>query len=425
VASITGNGPTAVAVVRVSGPKAFEVAKTVFSPWPQAVKPRYALVGSYEFGEQGIALPFVAGSSFTGQETVELSIHGGNASIRALLDACVLAGARAAMPGEFSLRAFLNGTIDLSQAEAIADMVEAQTSRQLRLAGLNLHGALKKRVEALIEELSAELAKIEATIDFSEEIGDYDFEAAARNFGRLAHQINDIEEQGRLAHRSRSGLRFAIMGRPNAGKSSLLNAMLGTDRAIVTPVPGTTRDTIEESVDWEGLQVVLIDTAGIRESEEQIESLGVARSLQQAMAADEVLYLFDSTIGWSAEDAAVLEQIGRPVTLVGNKADLQKPDRGISVSAKTGQGLELLRRTIASKYLLVADFPPTNDRQSSSIQLARTSVTGAQNAVAAYMPIDVLGVLVKDAIDHLGRVIGRTASDDMLSEIFSRFCIGK
>jgi tRNA modification GTPase len=425
VASITGAGPAAVAVLRLSGPLSFEIASSIFAPWPKPVRPRYALVGSYAFGEKGIALPFAEAASFTGQEVVELSIHGGTASIRELLNACIAAGARQALPGEFTLRAFLNGTIDLSQAEAIADIVEAQTARQLRLANLNLEGALRRQVEAILESLTEQLARIEATIDFSEEIGDYDFALAEQEFDRLTSRLKQLNDQGRLAHLSRQGLRVAIVGRPNAGKSSLLNAILGVDRAIVTEIPGTTRDTIEESVDWDGLKVVLVDTAGIRAPGEQIEQLGISRTLSAASAADEIFYVFDSRAGWTDEDEIAMELIGRPVTVIGNKADLCEPERGVSVSALNGHGLETLRSALTQKYADGGEYPPINERQSAHLRLALEALEGVARAVTMHQPIDLVGVLVREAMDHLGRVVGQTASDDMLTEIFSRFCIGK
>jgi tRNA modification GTPase len=425
VALITGDGPAAVAIARLSGPSSFDIGRAIFSPWPSLVRPKYALVGRYTFGDSGIALPFSEGASFTGEEVLELSVHGGRASTRALLDACIKEGARLALPGEFSLRAFMNGVIDLSQAEAIVEVVEAQTSRQLTLANKNLEGRLRKEIVESIDLLVGELAKLEASVDFSEEIGEFDFQSSHTQTLNVATQLSELFRRGRIAHLSRTGVRVALAGRPNAGKSSLLNAILGVDRAIVSEIAGTTRDTIEESVDWDGLKVILIDTAGLRQTEEKIETMGIERSFQATSTADEILYLFDSAVGWTPEDDAAVAQIGREVTLVANKSDLEICSPGIPISCLTREGLDNLFATLSAKFSGEVDFIPVNDRQAAHLELALETLNSAVAALATFQPPDLISVLLNGAIDSLGRVVGVTVSEDMLKEIFSRFCIGK
>jgi tRNA modification GTPase len=318
----------------------------------------------------------------------------------------------------------LNGVIDLSQAEAVADLIEAQTVRELRLANLNLEGGLRRTATDLRDALVEELARIEATIDFSEEIGDYNFEAGAESFKSIFERTELLLRRGRTAHRTRQGVRVAIVGRPNAGKSSLLNAMIGINRAIVTDQPGTTRDTIEETVDWNGLRVILIDTAGLRDATDQIERLGITRTLDETRRADEVLYVYDAVVGWTDEDERVLSMIDRHVTVVGNKADLADPSLGLKVSALYDNGLTEVIESITERYC-AEEFAPTNERQSAHIELASRAVEGAWKASNTCQPIELVGVLVKEAIDQLGLVVGFTASEDMLEGIFSRFCIGK
>lgn len=424
VALITGPPPSAVAWVRLSGPEAFRIAGELFDPWPVDPEPTRVIYGRYAHGDDGLAIPFEAGHGYTGEEAVEMSIHGSRASIRELLEACERAGARPAGPGEFSLRAFLNGRIDLAQAEAVRETVESETGRQLREANRLREGALSRSVRSIRERSLGLLARLEASVDFSDEVGELDpaeIEAEART---LATEVRQLIDQGARSHLARRGLRVAITGLPNAGKSSLLNALLGVDRAIVTEIPGTTRDTIEEAAEFDGIRVVLIDTAGIRESADPVEAIGVERSKSAAALAERVLYVFDASAGWTRADEEALRDLDRSALIVGSKADLVTPTRGLAVSSLSGEGLGELRRAIV-EGLADVQAPAVNERQSAALELAFESLSACAVAARASHPPDLLCTLLGEGIVHLGRVTGETASPDMLDEIFSRFCIGK
>ncbi len=424
-ALISGSPPAAVAWVRISGDEAYEVASKLFSPWPDNPTPRHALYGRFAHGDDGLALPFEEGKSYTGERVVEFSVHGSRASITALLDACERAGARPARPGEFTLRAFLNGRIDLTQAEAVAETVDALTERQLRMANLNREGALARQVREVRESLLGLLARIEASVDFPDEVGDLDLDAAASTCAYAAQNLNRLIDEGKRAHLARQGLRVAILGRPNAGKSSLLNVIVGSNRAIVTEIPGTTRDTVEETVSFGGVPIVLIDTAGIRQTEDVVEQIGVQRTFASAETADRLWYLFDASTGWTAEDEIAISALQREAMLIGNKSDIATPERGIPVSAVTGQGIGNLLELTVADLVTESETPATNDRQSAALSTALESVLACQDAANAHHPPDLLTVFLRDAIETLGRVTGETATPDMLQEIFSRFCIGK
>lgn len=426
VALCTGAPPTAVAMVRLSGPDAYRIAREVFAPFPAEPAPRNAIYGRFAFGDDGLALPFPAGGSYTGEEIVELSLHGGRASVEALLSACLVAGARPARGGEFTLRAFMNGRLDLTQAEAVVETVEAQTATELRLAHRNRTGALRQRVEQIRRDLREVLAAIEARIDFSEELGDIDPAWVNDKSTKLADQVETLIELGTAVHLARQGRRVALVGRPNVGKSSLLNALVGQERAIVTDVPGTTRDTVEETVSLGGTRLVLVDTAGIRETDEAVERQGIARSYNEMRAADEIWLLFDATQGWSPEDAKMVGSLERPPDLfIATKADLvqtQLPQTGfayIATSAVTEEGISQL----AARYASPPEGPPVNPRQSAALAPAVSALR--ELARMPDVPPDLAAVLLREADRHLGTVLGDTAPADLLTDLFARFCIGK
>ena len=431
IALCTGAPPTAVAMVRLSGPEAYRIAGAVFAPFDP--EPRRAAYGRFGFGDDGIALPFPRGGSYTGEETVELSLHGGRASVDALLDACLRAGARPARPGEFTLRAFANGLLDLTQAEAVVETVEAQTAVELRAAHRNREGGLRRAVKTIRADLRALLAEVEARIDFSEELGDLDPDEVSEGARKLSSRTLDLLQRGTAVHLARRGRRIALVGRPNAGKSSLLNALVGHARAIVTELPGTTRDTLEETVTLGAARLVLIDTAGVRETDERVEAEGIARTFGAMEGADEIWMLVDGTRGWSPEDDAMavgMSAVGRrPDLVVWTKKDLspQPPlqdeplgeGESVYVSVVTGEGMDAL----AARYPESPDAPPVNDRQAAALDPAARVLREASDVPDA--PPDLLAVLLREADRHLGTVLGDTVPADLLNELFSRFCVGK
>jgi tRNA modification GTPase len=426
VAPITAVGG-AVAVLRVSGPEAWEVGARVFDAWPSPVVARAATYGRFLTGDDGFVLPFAAGHSYTEEESVELSVHGSPAAVRALVSACLEAGARMAEPGEFTLRAFMNGRIDLTQAEGVRDTVNASTEAQLRQANLLREGALRDQVKAIRREVEGVLAAVEASTDFSEEVGELDRLGCTTKLRIAASNIAVLQASERASRVVREGAVVAIVGLPNAGKSSLLNTLLKSDRAIVTDIPGTTRDTIEESLSMDGLQVRLIDTAGLRETQDVVEALGVERSRHAIDCADVVVYLFDASIGWQADDQALFESLPRGTLAFANKSDISPgTEHGIEISCKTGDGIHLVVDYILRVLSITAhEEALVNRRHAPILERAKQSIVRADKTLCSDLPSDLAAVDLQAAIRSLGEITGETTPPDVLERIFHDFCIGK
>lgn len=430
VAPITGVTPAGVALIRGSGAGSWRLAEAVFrAAGNSRLKPRHAVLGVIhndgEVIDEGYLVLFESGKSYTTEESFELSCHGNPAIVRRIVNLLIEKGARAARPGEFTERAFLNGRIDLTQAEAVRDTIEAATEAQQRRARLLRDGRLARHAAEIRRKIAHELATVEAVTDFSEEIGDLDREASCERISSIVAEIRELVANASSAHIMRHGLRIAIVGRPNVGKSSLMNRMLGSDRAIVTEIPGTTRDTIEEAVEVRGLPVVLIDTAGIRQTEDRVEAIGVERSQLAAAHADTVWMVVEAPSGWTSEDEALAAALGRePDLIVANKADLGKQEsRGILVSALTGEGFDQLEAAVQDCFGV--ELPLANERQSERLAAAADRLEAARATLEEGMPTDLACVDLYGALHEVGAVTGDSATDDILEQIFRDFCIGK
>ena len=425
---------SAVAILRLSGPDARRIAGAVF-PAAMRLVPRRMRFGDFradgEKVDEGLAVWMPGPGSYTGEDCVELYTHGSPGLAALLLDALYRAGARPAQPGEFTRRAFENGKLDLAQAEAVVDLIDSETRAAAKNAAAQLSGALGRRIAPVRDALIGLAAHFSAVIDYpDDDIPPFFTEDALRILreaeGGLAALLDSVREGQLLT----SGVVCVLAGAPNAGKSSLLNALAGEDRAIVTPIPGTTRDIVETRVVWDGIAVRLLDTAGLRDSDDPIEREGVARSRRAMESAGLVLAVLDGT---EPAAAPVEAPAGVPQLTVVSKSDLPRrlpPQPGeVAVSAVTGAGLSDLRREMKTA-LRLADISAdgstvTNPRQASALSRARDSVRRAAAALAAGITPDAVMTDVEEAAGILGEITGESASEDILAAIFSRFCVGK
>lgn len=420
VAPITATGG-AVALVRLSGPGAWRVASKVFKPWSPVA--RHAAYGKFTHGDDGLAIPFAEGNSYTGEESVEFSVHGSPASVRLLVERCIAAGARMAEPGEFTLRAFLNGQIDLSQAEGVRASVEALSDAQLRQGQLLREGELTAEVSRLSSQVLQALAAVEAATDFEEETGPLDRVHWGTHLASTIDGVNALAAQAQNARMVREGMTVAIIGQPNAGKSSLFNALCSSDRAIVTPNPGTTRDLVEAEFQHRGHLIRLIDTAGLREADDEAEQIGVDRSLFAQRNADLVLYCFDAAIGWTEEDAV---RCPEGAVKVATKTDLAPaPSHVLGVSSKTREGFVALLDTVDNAFGHAESPGVVLPRHHALLTDAAEALSEARETLQNGLPTDLAAVHLQRAIRSLGTITGETASADVLQQVFSQFCIGK
>lgn len=422
VAPITGLARAAVAVLRVSGPDAWRVGSEVFGNWPDPVVPRFATYGRFVTGDDGFVLPFEEGRSFTGEQSVEFSIHGSQASVKALVESSSQAGCRQAEPGEFTYRAFMNGRLDLSQAEGVRDTVDAMTELQLRRANQLRGGKLREEAESLRSMVLGVLAAVEASTDFSEEVGEVDTPPNVAVLEEVARGLRRLIDSAEASRIVKEGIRVAIVGPPNVGKSSLLNQVLGSDRAIVSAVPGTTRDTVEEAVEFQGFALHLTDTAGIRETSDEVEVLGIDRSRSAAENADVVWNIHDLSTGES------FRLTGAHVIQVGNKSDLavRGLGPGPKVSAKTGQGINgLLQETVRIALPVPVDSAMVAARHVRPLESALAAVVEAGQTLGSDLPSDLAAVHLRSALRFLGEITGDTATSDIIDRVFQDFCIGK
>jgi tRNA modification GTPase len=455
VAIATAPGRGGIGVVRISFGRAGEAAAQPLMQalTGQSLAPRHAryvpfLDGSGNVLDRGIALYFPAPHSYTGEHVLELQGHGGPVVLQLVLQRCVDAGRafglRLAEPGEFTRRAFLNDKLDLAQAEAVADLIEASTEAAARSAGRSLDGAFSRDIHALVEDVITLRMLVEATLDFPEEEIDFLEAADARGkLTRIRERLAHVLREARQGALLREGLSVVLAGQPNVGKSSLLNALAGAELAIVTPIAGTTRDKVAQTIQIEGIPLHVIDTAGLRDTEDEVEKIGIARTWSEIERADVVLHLLDARIGMTAEDETIADRFPRgvPVVRVLNKTDLtglapakQALDvdaelSEVRLSAKQGDGVALLRHEllrIAGWQAGAESVYLARERHLIALRAAEEHLaTAAAHADQNSQALDLFAEELRLAQDQLNSITGEFSSDDLLGVIFSRFCIGK
>ncbi len=440
VAIATPAGRGGLGVIRISGPDAGRIAGALVGR-ATPFKARHATFARIEVasgvsgtGDHVVVTFFPSPSSYTGEDVTEISAHGSPVVLSSILRRAIDAGARLAEPGEFTLRAFLNGKIDLIQAEAVADLIDAVTPRQARVAFDQLEGTLTAAIGRIESDLFDVIAKLEASLDFPDE--GYHFVGAAEARAALASVIDRIEAL--LAHSARGrlvreGAQVAIVGAPNVGKSSLFNALLNANRAIVTALAGTTRDLLTERAEVGGLSLALIDTAGVRETADVIEQEGVSRTRATLRVVDLVLVVLDRSRAITAEDRDLLAETAlQPRVVVLNKSDLPGviTEAGVAISARTGAGLDDLIAAIANELAAEVSGPRdqpavSNVRHTVLLERARAALLGATEALAAEVSEEFPLLDLQDAGQALQEITGRRTSDGLLHHIFAKFCIGK
>jgi tRNA modification GTPase len=445
-------GEGGLAVVRISGSMALTVADKSFVPsGKHSLKPSAAQTHTIQYGkivragkviDEVLLAVLRSPRTFTREDTVEISCHGGILSAKLVLDTLLANGARLAEPGEFTRRAFLNGRIDLAQAEAVADLIHSRTELALAAANEQLVGKLSQRINHLRDEMMKTLAHVEAHIDFPDE--DIAPDTKAQLLKRLEDGITFMDELLRTANEGqilRRGIRAAIIGRPNVGKSSLLNQLLGRDRAIVSPIAGTTRDTIEETANIRGLPVVFIDTAGLREARDEIEQEGIRRSRESLADAEFILHVLDASEPLTKADENYLAEFaGKKRILVRNKTDLPVKLselriancelRIVDVCCLSGQGIEALKDAIKELVWsgeIQAEMLQVmiNSRHQDALNRARASVEMTIDALRGDTTLELAAMDLRIAVNAVGEIVGKTATEDLLDSIFSQFCIGK
>ncbi len=444
-------GEGGISVIRISGENALSISTSLFHSASGLLPPpaQKVLFGeirdpeSEQVIDEVLLTYFKKPNSYTGEHVVEISGHGGSLVSTTLLQLILKQGARLAEPGEFTRRAFIHGRLDLTQAEAVADLIDAASAKALNAAVSQLKGGLSRRINKLFEQLLAVQAQLEAAIDFSEE------GLTFQSRETTGQQIEDVKEemlslvqsfrQGKII---REGMRVTLVGKPNVGKSSLLNALMQEDRAIVTDIPGTTRDTLEERVRIKDIHIVIIDSAGLRDNPEMIEEEGIRRTRNALAQSDLALVLFDPSQSLDANDELLMDEVGdQPRCVLFNKSDLEQKwtkekietflqgEMPISLSAKTGTGLEELKEAIYNHSVkgerAGESISITRERHRDHLQQAAEALDTASRSMVSGCSEELIAVDVTLAMEHLGSVLGKTFAEDLLDKIFGQFCIGK
>ncbi|RUT09538.1 tRNA modification GTPase MnmE [Dulcicalothrix desertica PCC 7102] len=435
-----------VGIVRASGSEALDIAKKLFhAPGKQVWESHRILYGyirhpqTQELVDEVLLLIMQAPRSYTREDVVEFHCHGGIMAVQQVLQLCLEAGARLAQPGEFTLRAFLNGRLDLTQAEGIADLVGAKSPQAAQTALAGITGKLAQPIKKLRADCLDVLAEIEARIDFEDDLPPLDYEFITAEIQKISLEINRILATAEKGELLRTGLKVAIVGRPNVGKSSLLNAWSRSDRAIVTDLPGTTRDVVESQLVVGGIPVQVLDTAGIRETEDTVEKIGVERSRKAAESADLVLLTIDASTGWTPLDEEIYINVkGRPLILVVNKIDIaslqqhypEEINNVVKTAAAKNQGIDALETAILEKIqsgkitAASLDFA-INQRQGAALTQAKSCLEQVLLTIEQDLPLDFWSIDLRGAIYALGEITGEEVTESVLDKIFSRFCIGK
>lgn len=436
----------------MSGTKCFEVLDKIFKPKKQekienikGYTLKYGhIVENTEIVDEVLVSYFKAPKSYTAENMCEINTHGGNVIVRKILDLCLKNGAELAEPGEFTKRAFLNGRIDLSQAESVIDVIDAKSEKEAKAGIKQLEGALSKKINEIKQEIMDVMINIDVSIDYPEyDVDDVTNSQILDMLDSVCIKLEKLEKSFDNGKIVKEGIKTAIIGKPNAGKSSLLNAILKEDRAIVTEYAGTTRDTIEEFATVEGIPLKLIDTAGIRNANDEVEKIGIAKSREIAKEADLIIAIFDSSCELTEEDIEILDIIkGKKAIVVLNKMDLSSKinekmecfkefsENIVKISALNQDGLENLYELISKMFNLNQinfdnDIIITNLRHKNLITKALENVKKAKENTLNNMPIDIIAIFIKDILEDLGSITGEFVTDDIINEIFAKFCLGK
>jgi len=451
VATAIAVGQGGIAVIRISGPQALTIGRNIVhipgkNNWSShTIQYGYVMNESNnEHIDEVLILTMHGPRSFTGEDVVEIHCHGGLISVQRILERVLShPQARRALPGEFSQRAVLNGRLDLTQAEAINELVGARSHKAAQLAMEGLDGGIQKRITALRETLLDQLSELEARVDFEDELPPLDETIVLNELLNVQKELQSLIEEGARGSFLHQGLRIAIIGCPNVGKSSLVNRLSRREKAIVTDIPGTTRDLLESEIILKGVPVTLLDTAGIRKTKDEIETLGIKKSQEALLSADVVVLVFDLTLGWTKNDQALRNQIPNTTTclLVGNKADLQnksewnkhkkentkiRPD--VTFSALTGEGEEVFINALLKKcgsHEIQGIQIALNERQRDLASKARAALERTKEVAKQKLPWDFWTIDLRAAIHNLGEITGAEITEALLDRIFARFCIGK
>ena len=446
----TAPGVGGIGIIRLSGNKSFEILGKIFRPKNNENSPIKGYTIKYgnivnareEVIDEVLVSYFIAPKSYTTEDMCEINSHGGIVIMNKILEVCLEAGAELAEAGEFTKRAFLNGRIDLSQAEAVIDIINSKTDKEAKISLEQLKGNLSTEITEIRKEIISIMADIEATIDYPE----YDIEEVTNSrilqvLEDVSNKLNKLEKSFDNGKILRDGIKTAIIGRPNAGKSSLLNVILNEERAIVTDIEGTTRDTIEEFIQIDGIPLKIIDTAGIRNAKDEVEKIGVEKASKIAKDSDIIIAIFDITREFNEEDEQIIELIrSRNAIIVLNKIDLNqeiniekinclnKPI--IRISTKTREGIEELYNQISKIYKLNeiannGEIIVSNNRHKKLIKNAIKNLEEAKDTILVKMPIDIISGNLREILEELGKITGETVTEDVINEIFSKFCLGK